>query len=119
VGLKSEMSISSELWFGASVNPLVTFTWSSETSSADSGEISYIPFAEVVVSTCNATLHSKRAHKLFYLTIKLQFNIHLTYYSRNNQKDLKLDLDRTLGGQLIRFGYLLKITTEPFGTTGV
>jgi hypothetical protein len=40
VGLKSEMSISSELWFGASVNPLVTFTWSSETSSVDSGEIS-------------------------------------------------------------------------------
>jgi hypothetical protein len=40
VGLKSEMSISSELWFGASVNSLVTFTWSSETSSVDSGEIS-------------------------------------------------------------------------------
>jgi hypothetical protein len=40
VGLKLKMSISSELWFGASVNPLVTFTWSSGTSSVDSGEIS-------------------------------------------------------------------------------
>jgi hypothetical protein len=40
VGLKSEMSISSELWFGASVNPLVIFTWSSGTSFVDSGEIS-------------------------------------------------------------------------------
>jgi hypothetical protein len=40
VGLKSEMSISSELWFGASVNPLVTFTWSSGISSADSWETS-------------------------------------------------------------------------------
>jgi hypothetical protein len=41
VGLKSGMLVllSSELWFGASVNPLVTLTWSSETSSADSGEI--------------------------------------------------------------------------------
>jgi hypothetical protein len=36
VGLKLEMSISSELWFGASVNPLVTFTWSSGISFADS-----------------------------------------------------------------------------------
>jgi hypothetical protein len=35
VGLKSEMSISSKLWFGASVNPLVMFLWSSEKSSAD------------------------------------------------------------------------------------
>jgi hypothetical protein len=53
--------------------------------------------------------------KLSYLTIKLKSNTHLTYYSHNNQKDLKLNLDRTLGGQLIRFGYLLKITTERIG----
>jgi hypothetical protein len=45
----------------------------------------------------------------------LQSNIHLTYYSYNNQKDLKLSLDRALGGQLIRISYLLKITTEPIG----
>jgi hypothetical protein len=43
----------------------------------------------------------------------LQFNTHLTYYSHNNQKDLKLNLDRALEGQLIRIGYLLKIITEP------
>jgi hypothetical protein len=53
--------------------------------------------------------------KLFYLTIKLQSNTHLTYYSYNNQKDLKLNLDRALGGQLIKISYLLKITTEPIG----
>jgi hypothetical protein len=47
--------------------------------------------------------------------IKLQSNTHLTYYSYNNQKDLKLNLDRALGGQLIKIGYLLKITTEPLG----
>jgi hypothetical protein len=57
--------------------------------------------------------------KLCYFTIKLQSNTHLTYYSHNNQKDQKLNLDRTLGGQLIRIGYLLKIITEPIGTTGV
>jgi hypothetical protein len=51
--------------------------------------------------------------KLSYFTIKLQSNIHLTYYSYNNQKDLKLNLDRALGGQLIRIGYLLKVTIEP------
>jgi hypothetical protein len=28
--------------------------------------------------------------KLFYLTIKLQSNTHLTYYSYNDQKDQKL-----------------------------
>jgi hypothetical protein len=41
VGLESEMLVllSSELWFGASDNPLVTFLWSSEKSSADSWEI--------------------------------------------------------------------------------
>jgi hypothetical protein len=36
VGLKSGMLVllsNSELWFGASDNPLVMFTWSSETSS--------------------------------------------------------------------------------------
>jgi hypothetical protein len=43
--------------------------------------------------------------KLFYLTIKLQSNSHLTYYSYNNQKDLKLNLDRALGGQLIKISY--------------
>jgi hypothetical protein len=45
----------------------------------------------------------------------LESNTHLTYYSYNNQKDLKLNLDRALGGQLIKIGYLLKITTEPIG----
>jgi hypothetical protein len=41
VGLKLGMLVllSSELWFGASDNPLVTFTWSSKTSSADFWEI--------------------------------------------------------------------------------
>jgi hypothetical protein len=53
--------------------------------------------------------------KLSYFTIKLQSNTHFTYYLYNNQKDLKLNLDRALGGQLIRIGYLLKITTEPIG----
>jgi hypothetical protein len=43
----------------------------------------------------------------------LQSNTHLTYYSHNNQKDLKLNLDRASGGQLIKIGYLLKVTTEP------
>jgi hypothetical protein len=28
----------------------------------------------------------------------LHSNIHLTYYSYNNKKDLKLNLDRALGG---------------------
>jgi hypothetical protein len=119
VGLKLEMSISSKFWFGASVNPLVTFTWSSETSSADFWEISKVPFAEVVVSTCNATLHSSVHTKLFYFITKLQFNTHLIYYLHDNQKDLKLHLGRALRGHLIRIGYLLKITTEPIGTTGV
>jgi hypothetical protein len=53
--------------------------------------------------------------KLSYFTIKLQSNIHLTYYSYNNKKDLKLNLDRALGGQLIKIGYMLKITTESIG----
>jgi hypothetical protein len=41
VGLESGMLVllSSELWFGASNNPLVMFPWSSEISSADSWEI--------------------------------------------------------------------------------
>jgi hypothetical protein len=55
---------------------------------------------------------------LFYFTIKLQSNIHLTYYSYNNQKDPKLNLDRALGGQLIKISYLLKTTTEPIGNNG-
>jgi hypothetical protein len=53
--------------------------------------------------------------KLPYFTIQLQSSTHSTYYSYNNQKDLELNLGRALGGQLIRFGYLLKITTEPIG----
>jgi hypothetical protein len=42
VGLKLGMlaSLSSELWFGASVDLLVMFIWSSGTFSVDSGEIS-------------------------------------------------------------------------------
>jgi hypothetical protein len=53
--------------------------------------------------------------KLSYFTIKLQSNTHLTYYSHNNQKDLKLNLDRAIGEQLIRISYLLRVTTEPIG----
>jgi hypothetical protein len=53
--------------------------------------------------------------KLSYFTIKLQSNTHLTYYSPNNQKDLKLNLDRALGGQLIKIGYLLKTSAESIG----
>jgi hypothetical protein len=53
--------------------------------------------------------------KLPYFIIQLQFSTHLTYYSQNNQKDLKLNLDGALGGQLIRIGYSLKITTKPIG----
>jgi hypothetical protein len=53
--------------------------------------------------------------KLFYFTIKLQFNTHLTYYSHNNQKDLQLNLDRALGGQLIKMDYLLKTIAESIG----
>jgi hypothetical protein len=53
--------------------------------------------------------------KLSFFTIKLQSNTHLTYYSHNDQKDLKLKLDRALGGQLIKIGYLLTITIEPIG----
>jgi hypothetical protein len=53
--------------------------------------------------------------KLFYFTTKLQSNTHLTYYLYNNQKDLKQNLDRDLGGQLIKISYLLRITTEPIG----
>jgi hypothetical protein len=53
--------------------------------------------------------------KLFYFTIKLHSNTHLTYYSHNTQKDLKLNLDRALGGQLIKMDYLLKTTTESIG----
>jgi hypothetical protein len=79
VGLKSEMSISSELWFGASVNSLVTFTWSSETSSVDSGGISQVPLLKVVVSTCDATLYLKYAYETISLynkvAIQHSFNI--------------------------------------------
>jgi hypothetical protein len=53
--------------------------------------------------------------KLFYFMIKLHSNIHLTYYSYNNQKDLKLNLDRASGGQLIKMDYLLKTTAVPTG----
>jgi hypothetical protein len=53
--------------------------------------------------------------KLFYFTIKLQSKTHLTYYLYNNQKDLKLNLDRALGGQLIKIVYMLRITIEPIG----
>jgi hypothetical protein len=57
--------------------------------------------------------------KLSYFTIKLQFNAHLTYYSYNIQQDLKLNLDRASGGQLIKMGYLLKTTTESIGNNRV
>jgi hypothetical protein len=109
------MSISSELWFGASVNPLVTFIWSSGTSSVDFRGDLVGTVAEVVVSTCNATLHSSVHTKLFHFTAKLQSSTYITHYSHNNQKDLKLNLDRALRGHLIMIGYLLKITTELIG----
>jgi hypothetical protein len=54
--------------------------------------------------------------KLPYFTIQLQSSTHITHYS--DQKDLKLNLDRALGGQLIRIGYLLRVTTEPTGNNG-
>jgi hypothetical protein len=53
--------------------------------------------------------------KLSYFTIRLQSSTHITHYSHNNQKDLKLNLNRALGGQLIRIGYSLRVTTEPIG----
>jgi hypothetical protein len=52
---------------------------------------------------------------LLYFPIQLQFSIHITHYSPNTQKDLKLNLDRALRGHLIMIGYLLKIATEPIG----
>jgi hypothetical protein len=36
--------------------------------------------------------------KLSYFTIQLQSSTHIAYYSHNNQKDLKLNLNRVLGG---------------------
>jgi hypothetical protein len=56
--------------------------------------------------------------KLPYFSIQLQSNTHITYYSHYTQKDLKLNLDRALGGQLIGIGCSLKITTEPIGNNG-
>jgi hypothetical protein len=53
--------------------------------------------------------------RLSFFTIRLQSNTHLTYYSYNIQQDLKLNLDRASGGQLIKIGYLLKIMIEPIG----
>jgi hypothetical protein len=53
--------------------------------------------------------------KLLYFTTRLQFNIHLTGYSHNNKKDLKLNLGKALGRQLIRISYLLRVTTELIG----
>jgi hypothetical protein len=74
--------LSSKLWFGACDNPLVTFPWSSKISSADFWEILWVSFAEVVVSTCNATFHSKCAYEtiLLYNKVVIQhsFNILLT-----------------------------------------
>jgi hypothetical protein len=52
--------------------------------------------------------------KLSYFTIQLQSSTYITHYS-HNQKDLKLNLNRAFGGQLIRIGYSLKITTELIG----
>jgi hypothetical protein len=53
--------------------------------------------------------------KLPYFTIQLQSSTHITHYSHHNQKDLKLNLDRALEGQLIRISYLLRVATEPIG----
>jgi hypothetical protein len=56
--------------------------------------------------------------KLPYFTIQLQSSIQITHYSHNNPKDLKLNLNRAVGGQLIGIGCSLKITTEPIGNNG-
>jgi hypothetical protein len=53
--------------------------------------------------------------KLSHFTIKLQSNIHLTYYSYNTPQDLKLNLDKASGGQLIKMDYLLKTTAVSIG----
>jgi hypothetical protein len=53
--------------------------------------------------------------KLSYFTIQLKSSTHIIHYSHINQKDLKFNLNRAVGGQLIRIGYSLKITTEPIG----
>jgi hypothetical protein len=82
VGPKSEMLISSELWFGASVD-LVFRNILRRLRGDLVGTI-----AEVVVSTCNATLHSSVHTNLFYFIAKLQSSTHITHYSHNNQKDL-------------------------------
>jgi hypothetical protein len=53
--------------------------------------------------------------KLTDFTTQLQSSTHITHCSHTNQKSLRLNLDRALGGQSIWIGYLLKITTEPIG----
>jgi hypothetical protein len=50
-----------------------------------------------------------------YFTIQLQSSTHIIHYLHHNHKDLKLNLDRAPGGQLIRIGYLLRVTIEPTG----
>jgi hypothetical protein len=74
---------------------------------------------EVVVSTCNATLHSKCAYEaiLLYNKVAIQHSFNTLFTSQPKRSEL--NLDRALEGQLIRIGYLLKITTELIGTTGV
>jgi hypothetical protein len=66
----------------------------------------------VVVSTCDATLHSKRAYETIWLhnTVAIQHSYNTL--SHNNQKDLKLNLNRASGEQPIRNSYLLRVTTE-------
>jgi hypothetical protein len=60
--------------------------------------------------------HIQSVHtKLFCFTAKLQSSTHITHYSYNNQKDLKLNLDRAIGKQPFRISYLLRVITELIG----
>jgi hypothetical protein len=67
------------------------------------------------VSTCNAILYSRCAYKtiLLYNKVAIQhsFNILLTEQSKRSETNL----GRALGGQPIKMGYMLKITTESIG----
>jgi hypothetical protein len=73
--------------------------------------------AEVIVSTCNATFHSKCVHKttLLHNSIANQhsYNILVTYQSERSE----LNLDRVLRGQPIKISYLLRVTTELIGNS--
>jgi hypothetical protein len=73
--------------------------------------------AEVIVSTCNATSHSKCAYETILLHNSIanqhSYNILVTYQSERS----KLNLDRVLRGQPIKISYLLRVTTELIGNS--